>query len=79
MSDDDIKIIDNFLDKEDFKTLQNFIYGNKLQWYRSPVTEMSENSLQFVHVFFDNNFANQYLSLLNRCFEKLNILINKEY
>ena len=64
-----MKIIDNLLDEQSFKTLQNTFLNNTFPWFYnsskviakdqerpSPIKGYeSEKSLQFTHVFFDNN------------------------
>ena len=64
-----MKIIDNFLDKESFKKLQSTLLSDTFPWFYNPSKVAardqarpspikgyeSEESLQFTHIFFDNN------------------------
>ena len=66
----DIKIIDNFLDKEPFKKLQSFLLSNECAWFyneskvifeknKKPFAPIkgypSDNPHQFIHSFYDSN------------------------
>jgi len=64
-----MKIIDNFLDKESFKKLQSTLLSDTFPWFYNPSKVVakdqkrpspikgyeSEESIQFTHIFFDNN------------------------
>jgi hypothetical protein len=72
------KIIDNFLEKEDFYKFQEEIIKNNLPWYyRSYQTYESVNDLDDVGYFslcFFNNFANDFNGFnyfLYKIYEKL--------
>tara|TARA_R100001244_G_scaffold119029_1_gene88719 strand:- start:196 stop:735 length:540 start_codon:yes stop_codon:yes gene_type:complete len=63
-----MKIIDNFLDKESFKKLQSTLLSDAFPWFYNPSKVVardqarlspikgyeSEESLQFTHIFLDN-------------------------
>ena len=49
------KIIDNFLKKEEFSTLENVLLGNNFPWYLNEVLNKKvEEEFQFTHTFYDN-------------------------
>ena len=73
----DIKIIDNFLDKELFKKLQNFLLGDEFPWFYNeekvilekvkplfaPLKDYpSESQHQFTHTFLGNHLNHSWSS-----------------
>ena len=70
----DIKVIDNFLDKNIFHKLNNEFLNNNFFWYyqNGKVFE-NDGDFQFTHIFYENNKINSdrfyiiepFLSLLN--------------
>jgi len=57
-----IKILDDFLSQEDFKTIQNFFFSGELDWRWNDTiagNNTSLNNFQFIHNFF--NIRNPYL------------------
>ena len=71
------KVIDNFLNKENFKKIQNSVLNNSFfPWYFSNYTDYSgEKSLdrgKYVHTFYEYNNANSnYYKLLLPLIKKL--------
>jgi hypothetical protein len=54
-----IKIIDNFLDKENFNFLNNQFLNNEFPWYfQNGIVSKNDGSFQYTHLFFDNNKIN---------------------
>ena len=48
-----IKVIDNFLDEEEFKSIQSFMMGGEFRWFygKGRVTE-DDGEFHMVHMFF---------------------------
>lgn len=67
----EMKIIDNFLDKEDFLKLQNFIVKGKMPWYFGEVICKEEKHSQFYHIFYD------YFTIYSNSFDLLYPIITK--
>ena len=71
------KVIDNFLDKENFKNIQEGILDNEnFPWYFGPVLdyvgEKDFNKSQFVHIFYSHNSPNsENMNLLLPIIKKL--------
>lgn len=64
----DIKIIDNFLDKQSFKDMENIFMSKDFPWYFSTIDLKSDNELlnyQFVHMIVKD--------------DKFNCVINSDY
>jgi len=62
-----VKIIDNFLSKEEFNILQNIIFGNNFDWYYndSITFEQKKNKdFQFIHYFYNNNWRGSRFNLI---------------
>ena len=79
-----IKIIDNVLEKEQFKDIQSLMLSLHFPWfYSSTVTNEKEksNSFYFIHLFYgDYNKNSEYFNLLRPVLEFLKpnaILIQK--
>ena len=50
-----IHIIDNFLFRDDFNALYNFMMGTQIDWsFNDFITDHNDNDFQFVHAFFVN-------------------------
>jgi hypothetical protein len=61
-----IEIIDNFLDKEYFKFLNNEFLNSNFPWYfqKGKVFE-NDGNFQYTHLFFENNKTNSnYFNLI---------------
>jgi hypothetical protein len=71
------KVIDNFLNKENFKTIQNSVLNNSFfPWYFSNYTDyFGEKGLdkgKYTHTVYENNNSNsKYYDLLLPTIEKL--------
>ena len=52
-----IKIVDDFLPKENFKSLQNTMLGTTFPWYYNPMIDRldDEDKFQFTHIFYRDN------------------------
>jgi len=64
-----MKIIDDFLPKEEFKNLQNFLLSDTFPWfYNSTVVHKEENVkkfiFQFAHVFYNHGIPNPYFDFV---------------
>jgi hypothetical protein len=62
-----VKIIDNFLSEEIFKSLQNTILGNNFDWYYNNYIDYENkinNKFQFIHFFFNNNWRGSNFHLI---------------
>jgi hypothetical protein len=51
------KVIDNFLDKEIFNNLKNFLFSNKINWFFLPSMTTGIND----HYFFNHCFYNLHM------------------
>ena len=51
-----MKIIDNFLNKEDFLNLKKFLTDDDTPWYYRNHSVNTEDCPYFTHCFFNNNF-----------------------
>jgi hypothetical protein len=63
------KVIDNFLPKDLFIKIKNFIMGNEMPWYyQSEVSKHNEKNLNFyfMHMFFSDRYgmSHYYLEIL---------------
>ena len=61
----DIKIFDNFLNKEDFKKLFDSMNGHSFPWYYNDYVNDKENNneqFQFIHNFFNKTVTSNLLS-----------------
>ena len=69
-----IKIIDNFLDKEYFDKLKNTFTDNTFPWYLQKGKVFNyDGYFQYTHIFFDKNKINSnYFGLLEPFILKLN-------
>lgn len=73
----DIKITDNFLNKEQFEFLQNEMQSPYFAWFfNDNITYENEENLinhfQFTHSFFKDNLHSNRFDLLNPLLEKFN-------
>ena len=50
-----MKIIDNFLPEEEFKSIQSIMMGEKFPWYvcTTGMVEMGDGGYQFCHMFYE--------------------------
>ena len=51
-----MKIIDNFLDQENFDKLQNIIMGENFSWFYNDIIDFEDDidKYQFIHLFYNN-------------------------
>ena len=67
-----MKIIDNFLDKKDFKDIQDLLLSTNINWfYVNDKSIKGDNQFQFVHTFYENHnpvshLYNNLLPILNK-------------
>ena len=71
-----MKIIDNFLDEDEFKILQQYLTNDNFTWNLLPSIANNKQGLdqyQFVHTFFDISkpYLQQYSNFLTPIFSKL--------
>ncbi len=71
----DIKIIDNFLEKTDFKNLQNIILGDNFPWYfndfKSDGVDIA--NYQFTHTIIRNGqVTSDFIRYIDCFFKKIN-------
>jgi len=72
-----MKVINNFLEKEDFLKIKNLISGDNFPWYinesKIPNPEIEKKyNWQLTHTFFrDHSFCSPYFNDLNPIFDKL--------
>jgi hypothetical protein len=71
----DIKIIDNFLNKNDFNNIRDEILSCNFPWYISEYSDYSKDkNPQLYHIFYLNNLPNSnYFKILQPVYDKLNI------
>ena len=72
------KVIDNFLDKEDFINLRHhMLVGKFFPWYFQDTKDFKAdkdlNQYQFTHLFFDNYKPSQYFYLVEPLLSKLKV------
>jgi hypothetical protein len=54
---DTYKIIDNFLEKEKFKALQDFMFSRELPWFYTSNLNTNQNK-NVLHSYFEHHFYN---------------------
>ena len=71
-----VKVMDNFLDKEEFDNVSNMIMADNFSWYYSDkVTDKndSENNYYFTHMFYNKHeITSNHFYLLNNLLNKIN-------
>ncbi len=75
MADNNIKIIDNFIDRFKFERLKNEVMSPLFDWYLTDKVsnDKTDFNFQFCHVFFNSNFdKSKYYNYLIPILEKLN-------
>ena len=71
-----MKVVDDFLDIDDFPNLKNIMEGLYFPWYWNPRTTRYDNTPQMIHNFiFKSQVKSSYLDLLkeSKLFEKLGL------
>ena len=70
-----VKVIDNFLEKKDFKSLSQTLSSDYFPWYFNSGTEYPDpnnlHSFQFTHTFYFNN------EILSSWFNNIECILNK--
>lgn len=72
-----VEIVDDFLDKEVFETLQTAMMTDQLHWYYWPNVDSDEDQdkFQFVHAFYQDKVpCSSFVAQVNPALEKLNPL-----
>ena len=50
-----VKIIDNFLNKDDLNNLKNQFLSNNFPWYfQKGIVFQNDGDFQYTHIFFNN-------------------------
>ena len=67
------QIIDNFIEKDYFDIMSNFICGNMMDWYpNNCVTRKNDGYFQFVHKFYEHGVPRQRWDLVEPIMQKFN-------
>ena len=69
-----IKVIDNFLPEEEFKSIQSLMMGGEFNWFYSEGRSYSDDeSYQMLHVFYDpeNGKNSRYIDIWNTFMNKV--------
>jgi glutaredoxin-related protein len=73
------KIIDNFLEKEDFLKFKQDIFGDRVPWFyrtaQTPEAEKDNEDVGYFSLCFYNNFCTDFIAFnyyLNKIYTKLN-------
>ena len=78
------QVIDNFLDEEDFKSIQDYLMGSDISWLKSPVLregslhppdlEDMRDNIQFWHPFYmDDEPTHDDINVLRPIIKKLDV------
>lgn len=71
-----MKIIDNFLEKDELQLLKNNLFSNKLPWFYNPFVnkiDKKDPSFQFIHFFYQNFNVTQTYNIIVPIVKRLNI------
>jgi len=69
-----IEIIDNFLDEEEFKSIQSFMMGGEFNWFYAKGKTYGDDGLyQMIHMFYQPEVGpnSKYIDMWNRFMIKL--------
>ena len=69
------KVIDNFLDKKDFKHIQKILMGENFPWFYNTCISTPKDAKHlyyFTHNFFKNEVRSSFFSLWEPLLKKLN-------
>jgi len=71
-----MKVYNNFLPKEEFLEIKNFMTGNYFPWYAQNYTvNKTDNYFQLTHLFYNNCIINSdFFKILNVFLNKINPL-----
>lgn len=71
-----LKVIDNFLDKNNFNFIKSVMTSRRFPWYYAPCANDGKDNLsQLTHSFYDTEYANPVtgdMSLIKPFLDKLN-------
>tara|TARA_R110000822_G_scaffold46498_1_gene123604 strand:+ start:355 stop:840 length:486 start_codon:yes stop_codon:yes gene_type:complete len=70
-----VKVIDNFLDKETFKSIKDLMLNNSFDWYYSnSITSehLDRKEFQFIHIFYQYGEARNSYSIIQPIVKKIN-------
>ena len=67
-----MKVIDNFIDEEEFNKLSEFMSSKHMDWYSAEgVNYPGDGHMQFSHVMYENNVAGEKIALVSAILDKL--------
>jgi hypothetical protein len=71
-----MKIISNFLEKDNFNNLKNLFYSDNFPWYLAEgVIKPKDNQIQFIHNFYKNfTISSSFFNLIYPAVIKLNVV-----
>jgi hypothetical protein len=74
-----MKIIDNFLPKQEFVNIKDFLLSTYIPWFFNDfvITEgkdVKEDCFQFIHNFYINGYTAQYFKIVSPLVNKINPL-----
>jgi len=74
IENEDYKIQDNFLPKEQFLKIKNLLMGRDIAWYFNDYVsgENSNDSIYFTHIFYNKTIMSDYYKILNPILDILN-------
>lgn len=77
MTNNQVQIIDNFLDQQDFKTITTLMESSEFPWFYNPgvikANDVRLNQYQFTHTFYQNDIpCSNYFDLLMPLVNKIN-------
>tara|TARA_B100000212_G_scaffold236917_1_gene180272 strand:+ start:95 stop:616 length:522 start_codon:yes stop_codon:yes gene_type:complete len=68
-----MKVIDNFIDEEEFNKLSEFMSGKHMDWYSAEgVNFLGDGHMQFSHVMYEHGFPREKVAMVNAIVDKLN-------
>lgn len=70
-----MKITDNFLDKETFKSIQDLMLGDSFDWYYAKAVtsdKLIRNEFQFIHVFYAKGESRKSYCVIKPLIQKIN-------
>jgi len=68
-----MKILNNFLEKEDFHRIKNLLFSNNFSWYCDKILDEDKENFQFFHMFYENYRINSsHFEILLPILKKLN-------
>ena len=70
-----MKVIDNFLDKETFKSIQDLMLNNDFDWYYSNLItsrHLNRKEFQFIHIFYEHGEPRRSYSIIEPIIKTIN-------